>query len=91
MGSTPIRNGSHIAADRPAAELNIEDGDIKSERAKAYFDIEPHLCDCVKMGRIADQLCMDPDRDLYDFAVHRLAEMLEDLMVRYYAKGFEEG
>ena len=57
---------------------------IDAKRAKAYFDMEPHLCDCVKMGRIASQLFDNPDSELYDYAVDRLAEMLEDLRKRYY-------
>ena len=61
---------------------------IDAKRAKAYFDMEPHLCDCVKMGRIASQLFDNPDSELYDFAVDRLAEMLEDLRKRYYALDF---
>lgn len=63
---------------------------IDAKRAKAYFDMEPHLCDCVKMGRIAAQLFDDPDSELYDFAVDRLAEMLEDLRKRYYALDFSQ-
>jgi hypothetical protein len=42
----------------------------------------------VKMGRIASQLFDNPDSELYDFAVDRLAEMLEDLRKRYYALDF---
>jgi hypothetical protein len=68
---------------QPAADAAID-----AKRAKAYFDMEPHLCDCVKMGRIASQLFDDPDRELYDFSVHRLEEMLEDLRERYYALDF---
>jgi hypothetical protein len=59
--------------------------EVAAKRAKAYADMEPHLCDCVKMGRIADQLFDDPDRELYDFAVHRLVDMLEELRAGYYA------
>jgi hypothetical protein len=44
--------------------------DIEAKQAKAYFDMEPHICDVVKMGTIAAQLFDDPDRELYDFAVH---------------------
>jgi hypothetical protein len=39
---------------------------LDAKRAEAYFDMEPHLCDCVKMGRIAAQLFDDPDSELYD-------------------------
>ena len=30
----------------------------------------------------------DPDRELYDFAVHRLSEMLDELKAHYYAMDF---
>jgi hypothetical protein len=64
------------------------DAEIEAKRGKAYADMEPDLCDCVRMGRIADQLFDNPDRDLYHFAVHRLADMLEQLRARYYALDF---
>jgi hypothetical protein len=64
------------------------DANLTKERADAYFDMEPHLCDCVKMGRIAVQLFDDPNRELYDFAVHQAWMMLEELRERYYAKGW---
>jgi len=51
--------------------------------------MEPLLCDCARVGRLADQLSVDHDRDLYDFAVHLLAEMLERLRAGYYAESFE--
>ena len=37
------------------------------------------------MGTIAVQLFDDPNRELYDFAVCRLSEMLDELKARYYA------
>jgi hypothetical protein len=69
----------------PVADVDPDD----ARRAEAYLRMEPHLCDCVKMARIAEQLSVDPDRDLYDFAVHRLAEMLEELEAGYYAEIFQ--
>jgi hypothetical protein len=44
--------------------------------------MEPHLCDCVKMGRIASQLFDDPDSELYDFAVDRRHGRAEDRETR---------
>jgi hypothetical protein len=61
---------------------------VMAKRAKAYFDMEPHLCDVVKMGTIAVGLFDHPDRELYDFAVGRVSEMLDDLKARYYAECF---
>jgi hypothetical protein len=63
--------------------------EIEAKRARAYADMEPLLCDCVKTGRIADQLFDNPDRELYDFVVHRLVQMLEDLKAGYDADCFE--
>jgi hypothetical protein len=37
---------------------------VMAKRAKAYFGMEPHVCDLVKMGTIAVQLFDDPDREL---------------------------
>ena len=62
--------------------------DFIEERVTAYSDLEPHICDVVKMGRIAVQLHKGDDRELFDFIVFELWEKLEDLRKRYYAKGF---
>jgi hypothetical protein len=59
-----------------------------ARRAKAYFDMEPHLCAVVNMGKIASNLFDRTDRELYDFAVHHLEDMLDDLKARYYALDF---
>jgi hypothetical protein len=68
---------------------NVTDVDPDdARRANAYFDMEPHLCDVVNMGKIAAQLMSDPNRGLYDFAVCHLSEMLDELKARYYAKDF---
>jgi hypothetical protein len=64
--------------------------DLAEERAKAYSDMEPHLCDVVRMGEIAMTLFDDPDQGLFVFAVGHLEGMLQELRKRYYAKGFAE-
>ena len=73
----------------PRKNTTKADGDTVARRAKAYHEMEQLLCDVVNMGRIADQLFDNPDRELYDFAVHRLVEMLERLRAGYYAESFE--
>jgi hypothetical protein len=65
------------------------DGEITARRAKAYADLEPHLRAVVNMGTIASNLFDCTDKWLYDFAVHYLAEMLNDLKARYYALDFQ--
>jgi len=59
---------------------------VMARRAEAYRDMEPHVCDLVKMGTIAFQLFDDPNRELYDFAVCRLSEMLYQFKAQYYAE-----
>jgi hypothetical protein len=61
---------------------------IASRRAKAYTAMEPHLRDCVNMGKIADHLSDHPDGELYGFAVRHVAEMLEKLQADYHAESF---
>jgi hypothetical protein len=63
--------------------------DIDAKRAKAYADMEPHLCAVVNMGTIASNLFDCTDRGLYDFAVNHLEDMLDDLKARYYALDFQ--
>jgi hypothetical protein len=59
-----------------------------ARRAKAYFDMEPHINDVVCMGKIAARLMSHPDRNLYDFAVVQLSRMLDDLKARYRVMDF---
>jgi hypothetical protein len=61
-----------------------------AKRAEAYSDMEPHLCDVVRMAEIAMMLFDSPDQGLFVFAVGHLEEMLQDLRTHYYAKGFAE-
>jgi hypothetical protein len=62
------------------------DGQIVKKRAKAYADMEPHLCDVVRMGEIAASLFDCSDQGLFVFAVGHLEEMLLELRKRYYAE-----
>jgi len=50
--------------------------------------MEPNLRDCEKLARLAGQLSLDHDRDLYDFVVHQAAEKMEKLVADYYAFDF---
>jgi hypothetical protein len=63
-------------------------GEIEAKRAKAYADMESHLCDVVRMGEIASSLFDCSDQGLFVFAVGHLEEMLLDLRKRYYALDF---
>jgi hypothetical protein len=68
----------------PVTDVDPDD----ARRATAYFDMEPHINDVVCMGKIAAQLMGDPDRNLYDFAVAHLSDMLKEFNARYYAMDF---
>jgi hypothetical protein len=63
------------------------DGEIAKKRAKAYGDMESHVCDLVNMGTIAmDQF--DKDKGLFIFAVGKLEDMLNEFRAHYYAEEF---
>jgi len=61
--------------------------DIEATRAKAYSDMESHVCDLVNMGTIAmDQF--DKNKGLFTFAVGKLEDMLKEFRAHYYAEKF---
>jgi hypothetical protein len=63
------------------------DGAITAQRAKAYADMESHVCDLVSMGTIAmDQF--DKNEGLFVFAVGKLEDMLNEFKAHYYAEEF---
>jgi hypothetical protein len=63
------------------------DIEIAAKRAKAYADMEPHLCDLARMGEIAAMM-FDKDEGLFIFATTHLDEMLQEFRRRYYAVDF---
>lgn len=71
-----------------AAEAEIHsprDGD--SKHAEAFRDLEPKICDCVSMAKIAARSVINlrtDDRELV-FAVAHVSEMLDALKAEYYA------
>jgi hypothetical protein len=61
--------------------------DVIKHRAKAYGDMESHVCDLVNMGTIAmDQF--DKNEGLFIFAVGKLEDMLNEFRAHYYAMDF---
>jgi len=63
------------------------DVEIAAKRAKAYADMESHVCDLVSMGTIAmDQF--DKNHTLFIFAVGKLEAMLNEFRAHYYAEEF---
>jgi hypothetical protein len=61
--------------------------EIEAKRAKAYADMEPHVCNIVNMGTIAMEQ-FDKDKGLFVFAVGQLEDMLNEFRRRYYAAEF---
>jgi hypothetical protein len=73
---------------KPAKKKPAKVDPVTEKRAKAYADMEPHLCDVVRMGEIAASLFDCSDQGLFVFAVGHLEEMLLELRKRYYAEEF---
>jgi hypothetical protein len=74
------------AAKKKAARKRAP-AEIAEKRAKAYGDMESHVCDLVSMGTIAmDQF--DKNKGLFIFAVGKLEDMLKEFRARYYAEEF---
>jgi hypothetical protein len=84
-----MRKAKPSKAKTSKAEKKTEQIDpIDAKRAKAYADMEPHLCDVVRMGEIASMLFDDPDKGRFIFAVTHLDNMLREFRARYYAEEF---
>jgi hypothetical protein len=64
------------------------DPTIQARRAEAYLRMEPDLRDCERLARLAGQLSLDHDRDLYDYVVHLAAEKMEKMVAAYNAESF---
>jgi hypothetical protein len=84
--STPRRTASKIQTEALTEQATKRE--IEAKRAKAYADMEPHLCDVVRMGEIASLLFDTTDQGRFVFAVTHLEQMLQDLRRRYYASDF---
>jgi hypothetical protein len=70
---------------RSAKELSEKT--LIEKRAKAYADMEWHVCDLVSMGTLAmDQF--DKEKGLFIFAVSKLEDMLNKFKAHYYAEEF---
>jgi hypothetical protein len=63
------------------------DVEIAAKRAKAYADMEPHLCELARMGEIAAMM-FDKNEGLFIFATMHLDDMLQEFRRRYYAMDF---
>lgn len=71
----------------PTADRPITESEIDRLHSEAFRDLEPGICDCESMAKIAAQAVMTirtDDRELV-FAVAHVAEMLTALKADYYA------
>jgi hypothetical protein len=70
-------------ADRPITESEVD-----KLHSEAFRDLEPGICDCTTMAKIAAQFVIEADdgtnRELV-FAVVHASEMLTALKANYYA------
>lgn len=76
----------------PAADRQITESEIDKLHSKAFRDLEPKICDCVSMAKIAADNVMNirtDDRELV-FAVAHVFEMLDALKADYYAAWHNE-
>jgi hypothetical protein len=71
----------------PVADKPITESEIDKLHGDAFRDLEPSICDCESMAKIAVQIAMNTktdDRELV-FAVVHTMEMLTALKANYYA------
>jgi hypothetical protein len=90
LAAHPVRwPMTKAAKKKPARKPSTKaaDGEIEAKRAKAYREMEPHLCDCQRWTYLADVLSLDHDRPLYDMVVRHAAEKMEKLLEAYYEMG----
>jgi hypothetical protein len=57
-----------------------------AKRAKAYRDMEPHVCDLARAGELAMEIFDRPE--LFLFAVNQLDDMVQRFRANYYAEEF---
>jgi len=72
----------------PVADRPITESQIDKLHSEAFRDLEPLICDCTSMAKIAAQMMFAKDdgtnRELV-FAVAHVSEMLTALKADYYA------
>jgi hypothetical protein len=73
---------------KQAARTKLQpDMGTDAKRAKAYFDMEPYVCDLERAAQIA-MVLHDEDPSLFLFAVEQFDKMAEDLRRRWYKMEF---
>jgi hypothetical protein len=73
-----------MAKERSAAAA--DHAAIDAKRAKAYRDMEPHVCDLARAAELA--MLASDDESLFLFAVEQFETMAQRFRKRYYAEEF---
>ena len=76
----------------PLPDRPITESEIDKLHSEAFRNLEPSICDCESMAKIAAQIAMNTkteDRELV-FAVVHAMEMLTALKANYYAAWYGE-
>ena len=72
----------------PTADRPITESEVAELHSRAFRDLEPGICDCTTMAKIAAQMVFAEDdgtnRELV-FAVAHVSEMMTALKANYYA------
>ena len=79
---TPVSKKAATKAKAKPAQVDP----IDAKRAKAYFDMEPYVCDLARAAELAMEIFDRPD--LFLFAVNQLDDMVQRFRARYYAVDF---
>jgi hypothetical protein len=68
----------------PIADRPITESEIDKLHSEAFRDLEPSICDCESMAKIAAQIAMNTKTEDRELVVHAM-EMLTALKKNYYA------
>jgi hypothetical protein len=83
MRKPKTKKAATKAKKKPA---KIDHAAVDAKRAKAYRDMEPHVCDLARAGELAMEIFDRPD--LFLFAVNQLDDMVQRFRAHYYAVEF---
>ena len=68
----------------PIADRPITESEIDKLHSEAFRDLEPSICDCESMAKIAAQIAMNTKTEDRELVVHAM-ELLTALKKNYYA------
>jgi hypothetical protein len=70
-----------------AKPAKIDHAAVDAKRAKAYRDMEPHVCDLARAAELA--MLASDDESLFLFAVEQFETMAQRFRANYYAEQFK--